>query len=51
MFSIFLSFIASHMLYFALHLESSSFPRPLSAREEADAFDAMKNKLEAGELK
>ena len=42
MFSVFLSFIASHILYLALHLESSSFPRPLSAREEAEAFDAMK---------
>lgn len=38
-----LSFIASHILYFALHLESSSFPKPLSAREEIEAFEAFKN--------
>lgn len=42
MFGIFLSFIASQLLYFALHLESSSFPKPLSAREEREAFAAMK---------
>ncbi len=42
MFGIILSFIATHILYFALHLESSSFPKPLSAREEAAAFEAMK---------
>lgn len=38
-----LSFIATHILYFALHLESSSFPKPLSAREEIEAFEAFKN--------
>ena len=42
MFGAFLSFIASHILYFALHLESSSFPKPLTAREEIAAFDAYK---------
>ena len=43
MFGILLSFVASHLLYFALHLESSSFPKPLSAREEAAAFAAMQS--------
>lgn len=42
MFSVILSFIATHILYFALHLESSSFPKPLSAREEIEAFAAFK---------
>ena len=42
MFSAILSFIASHILYFALHLESSSFPKPLTAREEIAAFEAYK---------
>ena len=43
MFGIFISFLASHVLYLALHLESSSFPKPLTAREEIDAFIAFKN--------
>mgnify|MGYP003221678401 FL=1 len=34
MFGIIFSFVASQILYFALHLESSSFPKPLSARDE-----------------
>ncbi|MGN0975294.1 MAG: sigma-70 family RNA polymerase sigma factor, partial [Gemmiger sp.] len=38
MFLVFLQAAASHMLYLALHLESSSFPRPLSAKEEQRAF-------------
>ena len=42
MFGIVLSFVASHILYFALHLESSSFPKPLSAKQEIEAFAAMK---------
>jgi len=36
----FLGFIAGHMLYFLLHLESSSFPRPLSPQEEARCLAA-----------
>lgn len=40
MFSAFLEFIAGNILYFALHLESSSFPRPLSVTEEIAAFEA-----------
>ena len=42
MFGVILGFIATHMLYFALHLESSSFPKPLSAKEEIEAFAAFK---------
>ena len=42
MFSVFLSFVASHILYLALHLETGSFPRPLSPRQEAEAFAAFK---------
>ncbi|MEG0649927.1 MAG: RNA polymerase sporulation sigma factor SigK [Oscillospiraceae bacterium] len=40
MFSVFLEFVASNILYFALHLESSSFPKPLTATEEIAAFAA-----------
>ena len=43
MFGIIFNFVASQILYFALHLESSSFPKPLSARDEIAAFEAMKN--------
>ncbi len=42
MFGVFMSIVAGKLLYFALHLESSSFPKPLSAKEELEAFDAMK---------
>ena len=41
MFGMFLSFIAGHMIYFWLHLESSSFPRPLSSKEEAECLAAL----------
>jgi len=41
MFGVIIGFVATHILYFALHLESSSFPKPLSAREERAAFEAM----------
>ena len=40
MFALFLGSIATRLLYLALHLETGSFPRPLNAREEADAFAA-----------
>lgn len=43
MFGAFFSFIVGNILYFALHLENSSFPKPLTAKEEAKAFDEMKN--------
>lgn len=46
MFSIIFSFIAGHILYLALHLESSSFPKPLTPSEEIEAFKALK----AGDL-
>lgn len=46
MFQFFLSFLATHVLYLALHLEGSSFPKPLTARQEIDAFAAFK----AGDL-
>ena len=42
MFSVFFSFVAAHMLYLALHLETSSFPRPLTPREEVEAFEALR---------
>lgn len=42
MFAVFLQFVATHIIYFALHLESSSFPKPLSAREEIESFAAYK---------
>lgn len=40
---ILLSFFASHFLYLALHLEAGSFPRPLSAQQEQEAFEALRN--------
>ncbi|HJA24513.1 MAG TPA: sigma-70 family RNA polymerase sigma factor [Candidatus Fournierella merdigallinarum] len=46
MFGVFFSFVASHILYLALHLETGSFPRPLTPRQEVEAFAAFK----AGDL-
>lgn len=37
-----LQFFATKFLFLALHLEAGSFPRPLSAREETDAFAALR---------
>jgi RNA polymerase sporulation-specific sigma factor len=37
-----LRFFATHFLYPALHLEPGSFPRPLTAQEESDAFAALR---------
>lgn len=37
-----LRFFATKFLYLALHLESGSFPRPLTAREEAECFAALR---------
>lgn len=37
-----LQFFATKFLFFALHLESGSFPRPLNAHEEAAAFAALR---------
>lgn len=47
MLAVFLEYVAAHIIYFALHLESSSFPKPLSAHEEIEAFAAYKG----GDLK
>ena len=41
MFLSLLQFFATKFLVLALHLESGSFPRPLSAQEEAEAFAAL----------
>ena len=43
MFGAFLSFIAGQMIYFWLHLESSSFPRPLAPKEERACLEQVKN--------
>lgn len=37
-----LQFFSAQFLYLALHLESGSFPRPLSPKEEAAAFEALR---------
>jgi len=42
MFLSLLQFFATKLLVLALHLESDSFPRPLSAREETEAFSALR---------
>ena len=42
MFLSLLQFFATKFLLLALHLESGSFPRPLSAREETEAFSALR---------
>ncbi|HIS76712.1 MAG TPA: sigma-70 family RNA polymerase sigma factor [Candidatus Merdivicinus excrementipullorum] len=42
MFSQILTFLASHLLYFALHLDrASTFPKPLSAAQEQECFAKM----------
>ena len=42
MFLSLLQFFATKFLFLALHLESGCFPRPLTAREEAAAFSALR---------
>ena len=37
-----LQFFSARFLYLALHLESGSFPRPLTPREETAAFEALR---------
>lgn len=37
-----LQFFATKFLVLALHLEAGSFPKPLSAREEVEAFAALR---------
>ena len=39
---LFLQAAAGHVLYFMLHLESGSFPRPLSPAKEREAFAALR---------
>ena len=41
MFFDFLVSILQNLLYFSLHLSQSSFPRPLSAKDEKECFDKM----------
>lgn len=42
MFGGLISWLLEHMLYFALHMDSSTvFPKPLSAEKEAEAFRRM----------
>ncbi|MEG1557145.1 MAG: sigma-70 family RNA polymerase sigma factor [Oscillospiraceae bacterium] len=38
-----ISLLTEGMLLFSLHLSGSSFPHPLSAKEEHDCFDLMKD--------
>ena len=42
MLEVFLQFLASQVLYLALHRESGSFPRPLTPRQEVEAFAALR---------
>jgi len=39
MFAQLLAFISEHLLFLGLHLESGSFPKPLSARDAADCLE------------
>lgn len=44
MFSALLSAISAHLIYFILHIQNtSSFPKPLTPREEAEMLERMKN--------
>ena len=42
MFLSLLQFFATKFLFLALHLESGSFPRPLSPQEEIKTFSALR---------
>ena len=46
-----LQFFATKFLFLALHLESGCFPRPLTAREEAAAFSALRARDAAAQEK
>ena len=48
---LFLQSAASHLLYLALRLETGSFPKPLSAKEEQAAFAAMRAGDAAAQLR
>ena len=39
---LFLQAAAGHVLYLLLHLESGSFPRPLSPAKEKEAFSTLR---------
>ena len=41
MWAVLIAFLAQRMLFLALHLESGSFPRPLSLHEERACFEAL----------
>ena len=43
MFSSILTAVFNQLLFFALHIEGSSFPKPLSAKKERDCFERMEN--------
>ena len=44
MFSAIMSFLSANLLYFILHISNtSSFPKPLSPREEKEALERLKN--------
>lgn len=43
MFNTLIQFVAQHLLYFALHMESTSFPKPLPPKEERLCFEQMSN--------
>jgi len=44
MFSAIISFLSANFLYFILHISNtSSFPKPLNAKEEAEALERLKN--------
>ncbi len=42
MFSAIFAFVAGHILYFALHLQTGSFPAPLTKLQEKQAFEKFK---------
>ena len=43
MFSSILTAVFNQLLFFALHIEGSSFPKPLSAKKERKCFERMEN--------
>ncbi len=43
MFSSILTAVFNQLLFFALHIEGSSFPKPLSAKKERECFERMEN--------
>ena len=43
MFLSLLQFFATKFLYLALHLDSGSFPRPLTPKEEVETFAALRS--------